>query len=230
MSWELFSSSVYSYRQGISENKKHKAHAFLKTSLLFSVTSVEAFLNEVLLREKGYSKSQLSGLRSFEEKFEIFDLDFPEYTSKKIRNNFLVHHKRVDQKYFVKINRETVLESIEVAQEIIARVSFKEGSMFPYWITGVNFVNPLDNHDICLVNDYEFWRHVRWSGIFKGIENIFDITGTITPPQKWEDYKLCYSGLWDLIKSSNFTFDNLTMKDSRFPHMPYLTVNFWDEL
>ena len=227
LSWELFSSAVYDYRKVFTETKAHRKHALCKNGLFASVTSVEAYLNEVLAQEEKWSQHQLKS-KSFKDKLLFFDLDLPKYEAKSVRNNFLVHHKRIDQRYFLEINSEIFLDSIETAQEIIARVCFKRGVIFPYWITGVNFVNPSHGLDIDLSNDYEFWRHIRWTKLFKGIDNIIDSAGNIYLPSDWKDYKYLYHGLWEMLKKNNFHLERLCIKDDRFPKMPYLTANYWE--
>lgn len=226
LSWELFSSAVYDYRNVSSEKKVHRKHAMCKNGLFSSVTAVEAYLNEVLSQEEKWSQNKLK--KPFKDKLRFFDLDFPEYEAKTIRNNFLVHHKRIDQRYFVEINSSILLNSIETAQEIIARICFKRGVIFPYWITGVNFVNPSHDLDISLSNEYEFWRHISRSKLFNGVDKIIDSAGNIYLPSDWKDYKYLYYGLWEMLKESNFHLDALSIKDDRFPKMPYLTVKYWE--
>jgi len=100
--------------------------------------------------------------------------------------------------------------------------------MFPYWITGLNFINPSHGNDISLLNDYEFWCRFKWLGV-NGIESIVDSSGKVYPSKEKKDYMLLFHSLWAEIKKCNFKFDCLNrLKSERFPRMPFLTSEWWD--
>lgn len=206
---------------------------FCKNGLFASVTSVETFVNEFLLTKFYWSKNQLHK-NDIEQKVKKL-LDSVENEDninkflrcKKIRNDFLVHHKRPDHRYVDEINHVVLLESIEAAQEIIVGISFKYEMAFPYWVSGVNFINPVDN-DITLSNDIEFWRHIKNSGLFKGIEQIYTpFSAEINYPKEWDEYKYLVNGLWELLKDRGFNFD-IEKSDVRFPRMPILSCKYWE--
>lgn len=236
LSWELLSEAIYSYRQTLkTTTQKHKVHMFCKNGLFASVTSIETFVNEVLLNNFYWTKTQLDKkehsiefkikklLNSIEEEkcYKNF------VRSKKIRNDFLVHHKRPDHRYIDEINVFLLLESIEATQEIIARISFEYGMSFPYWVSGVNFINPVDN-DILLSNEIEFWRHIKTSGLFKGIETIYTpLSAEINYPKEWSEYKYLFKGLWKLLKDREFNFE-IEKSNERFPRMPILSCKYWE--
>jgi hypothetical protein len=136
LAWELFSSSIYNYRLVLITNKQHQRHAFCKNVILNAITAVEVFFNEILAKEMKWTEKEIRDCKP-EEKLKILGIDFSEKKfndSKFIRNNFIVHHKRNDYRYFVEINQESALGAIESSQDIIAEVSFKKNRMFPYWI------------------------------------------------------------------------------------------------
>ncbi len=120
-----------------------------------------------------------------------------------------------------------VLDGIEAVQEIIARIAFNHSMPFPYWICGVNFINPITN-DITFSHDIEFWRHIKGLGIFQCPDTFLSPSGDLNYPTKWEEYTILYRGLWELLKKSSFKFD-MRIKDNRFPKMPYLSCNYWEE-
>ena len=118
------------------------------------------------------------------------------------------------------------MEAIESAQEIIAKINFNKKRLFPYWITGVNFVNPSHNYDLDLSNNIEFWRHIKCSGYYLNIE-IFDMAGNlIYNIDEYDKYKGLYYELWNKIREQKFQFE--FYKNERFPKMPILSCDFWD--
>ncbi len=190
LAWELFSSAVYNYRQALSTTKEHQRHSFFKTVILTSVTAVEAYFNEVLAKEYGWSEGDLQK-KKWREKVETLGIDFEQERfsqSKFIRNNFIVHHKRIDYRYFVEINDATASGAIESSQDIIAEVSFNRNRIFPYWITGLNFINPSHSNDIWLLNDYEFWCRFKWLGLCPIVNQMISPDGIITPPREIRRY------------------------------------------
>ncbi len=228
LAWELFSSAVYNYRLSFTSTKKHQIHGFYKNVILNAVTAVEVYCNEILAKDKGWTENEINKCR---DKLAIFGIDFNETrfkSSKFIRNQFIVHHKRNDYRYFVEINHVAALEAIESSQDIIAEISFKRNSIFPYWITGLNFINPPDGNDICLLNDYEFWCRFKWLGVSKVASNIVSDSGEIFPPKDRLIYDSLYKELWQKLKECNFKLEMLNrLKDKRFPLMPFLTSEWW---
>jgi hypothetical protein len=230
LAWELFSSAVYNYRMALSTSKEHHRHSFFKTVILASVTSVEAYFNEVLAKEEGWSEGDLQK-RKWSHKLSTLGIDFKQKrfsNCKFIRNNFIVHHKRIDYRYFAEINQVTALDAIESSQDIIADVSYKKNRIFPYWITGLNFINPSHGNDISLLNDYEFWCRFKWLGVSQVVDQMIAADGSIRPPKEKKVYDSLYKDLWQKLKDRSFKLDILNnAKDKRFPLMPFLTSEWW---
>lgn len=210
LSWELFSEAIYCYRQTMKSFSEHKTHMFCKNGLFAIITSVEAYANETLSKAPyNWSKSQLDNKQhTLEYKIKkltndsIYLENFKE--SKKIRNDFLVHHKRKDQRYAIEINPISLLNAIESAQEIIAKIAFYNDLTFPYWISGVNFID-VRTKDIDLLNEVEFWRYVKNGGLINHFPNNFlTPSGSLNYPNLWDNYKILYDGLWQLLKNKNF--------------------------
>ncbi len=236
LSWELFSEAVYCYRQILNGNVEHKTHMFCKSGIFSIVTSLEALTNEILLNPPySWTKTKLEKKENnLDSKIHFLTHGMVSPKSLKafesikyIRNHFLVHHKRRDQRYVVEMNVVLLLDGIEAVQEIIARIAFNHSMPFPYWICGVNFINPITN-DITLSHDVEFWRHIKGLGIFQCPDTFLSPSGDLKYPTKWEEYTILYRGLWELLKESSFKFD-MRIKDNRFPKMPYLSCNYWEE-
>jgi len=227
LAWELFSSSVYSYRKAIESTMEHQKHMYYKNGLLSAVTSVEAYINEILRNEYSWSNTKFKKNQNINTKLEVLDIDINLYsTSKNIRNDFIIHHKEKDHSYFDIISKETLLQAIESAQEIISIIHFKRKEMFPYWITGVNFINPSSNNDICLSHNIEFWRHIEYLKILPF--RIYESSGNLDYKiENYTHYKSLYYELWQKIKDDNFEFK--FYKNEKFPLMPILSCKFWDE-
>ncbi len=235
LAWELFSSAIYNYRLSLNEIKNHKRHAFYKNVILNSVTAIEAYCNEILAKDKGWSEKEINECR---DKLGEFGINYKESQfkhSKFIRNNFIVHHKRNDYRYYVEINHEAALEAIESSQDIIAEISFNRKTIFPYWITGLNFTNPSSGDDILYMNDCEFWNRFRQLGISKVIDDNMVSSfgknaGKIYPPEDREIYDSLYKDLWKELKRCNFKLKILnSLKSDRFPTRPFLTSEWWIE-
>ncbi|MEW6551914.1 MAG: hypothetical protein AB1389_07290 [Campylobacterota bacterium] len=233
LSWELFSEAVYCYRQTLKPNiQQHKLHMFCKNGIFSAITSIEAFVNETLIKQFKWTKTQLDK-NGIETKIKFLlknianDTVFNTFKNcKSVRNNYLVHHKRPDHKYVDELNQNNLINSIESVQELIAKITFTHKLHFQYWITGTNFINP-HNKDITLENEVEFWRHIKYTGKFKGIEKIMSPSGEIVYPLNWNDYKTLYFGLWDMLKQNNFDIE-IEQQNKRFHQMPYLTCKYWE--
>lgn len=220
LSWELFSSAIYNYRLSLNETKKHKRHAFYKNVILNSVTAIEAYCNEILAKDKGWSEKEINECK---DKLGELGINYKESQfkhSKFIRNNFIVHHKRNDYRYYVEINHESALEAIEFSQD---------------WITGLNFTNPSSENDILFMNDWEFWNRFRQLGISKVVDDNMVSSfgknaGKIYPPEDREIYDSLYKDLWKELKRCNFKLEILnSLKSDRFPTMPFLTSEWWTD-
>jgi len=230
LAWELFSSAVYNYRLSLTAFRKHQKHAFCKNVILNVVTAVEAYCNEILGKEMGWTEKQLRKIDINKKLGELgVKLRGGRFkNSKSIRNNFIVHHKRNDYRYFVEINLQAALDAIESVQDIIAEISFGRNRIFPYWITGLNFINPSHTNDICLMNEHEFWSRFKRLGISKVVDRMLSPTGDITPPTDRKTYDSLYKELWQKLKDNDFKLDVLNqLKDKRFPHRPFLTSGWW---
>lgn len=230
LAWELFSSGIYNYRLSLNESKQHKKHAYYKNVILNMTVAVEAYCNEILAREKSWSEEKLRcGIK---EKLRALGVDYESSKfkeSKFIRNDLLVHYKKIDYRYFPAINQQTALEAIESSQDIIMEISFNRGVIFPYWITGLNFINPSSGNDICILNAYEFWCRFKWLNISEVVDNMVNVTGSINPPKVRKIYKSLFKELWQEIKKRNFRLKTLDkLKSDRFPHMPFLTSEWWE--
>jgi len=230
LAWELFSAGLYNYRLAIKESKQHKKHSFCKNSLFDIVTSVESHCNQILAKEERWAESDLHK-NGIADKLKALGVDYENSKykdSKNIRNNFLVHHKRNDQRYFEEINQFSVLNAIEAAQEVIAKISFNRNAIFPYWITGLNFIDPKPGGDILLMNNYEFWCRFKWLNVNPVVSSMVKTTGQIVPPTDETIYNLLYLEIWEYLINNNFKMNILNnLKSTRFPHMPFLTAEWW---
>lgn len=237
LSWELFSEAVYSYRQAIKENQKHKLHMNCKNGIFAAITSLEAFMNESLISQHSFNETDLKVCEH--KKLKILIPNFSKNKSyykkyekyKNIRNDSLVHHKRDDHLYAEKINPYSLLEAIESVQEIIARISFCNRDIpYPYWISGLNLINPRENNDITLDTNqaHEFWRHIGTSSIDNSDLIVFNsMMLSINYPEDWEKYEKLYLDIWGLLLEYDFDFD-IEEKSVRFPHTLYLSCKYWE--
>lgn len=232
LAWELFSAGIYNYRLSLVESKKHKKHAYYKATIFNMTTAVEAYCNEVLAKAEGWDENKLRC--GIQKKLEVLRIDYNKSrfkNSKFIRNELLVHYKGIDYRYFVKIDQAAALEAIESSQEIIAEISFNRKVIFPYWITGLNFINPKTNNDIWLMNDYEFWCRFKWLNTSELINNMISPSGDVYPPRDKDIYNSLYKELWEKLKSCNFRLEVLNrFKSDKFPYMPVLTSEWWMEI
>lgn len=128
--WELFTSAVYFYRKSLTSRFEHQRHVYCKNRILSIVTSVEVYLNQLLVKEEKWSKKRVKNTK-IEEKFKFFNVNDNLYKkSKNLRNIYIVHFKERDHRYFDEININSLLEAIESAQEIIALINFNKKNYF----------------------------------------------------------------------------------------------------
>lgn len=228
LAWELFSSAVYNYRQSLKASMSHKKHSFQKNVIFSAVTTVEAYTNELLAKEKGWTERQINDCK---DKLGEFGIDYKNSAfkdSKFVRNQFIVHHKRNDYRYFIEINESSALDAIESVQSIIAEISYSRKVIFPYWITGLNFRNPAHGNDIFLINDYEFWSRIKWAKLNERLSSVATATGDLTVPREKDTYLNLYEEIWKLLKHTNFDLPAIEIEDTRFPLMPVLTSKWWE--
>ncbi|MCK5614102.1 hypothetical protein KAR91_70210 [Candidatus Pacearchaeota archaeon] len=234
LAWELFSSAIYNYRLSLNEQKTHKKHAYHKNVILNTVTAVEAYCNKILSKEENWSESKLNktslNKKLVELGIEAKQTEFDK--SKDIRNNFIIHHKRRDYSYFRKINESTALDAIESSQDLIAAISFNRGAIFPYWITGLNYINPRHGNDIFLLNNNQFWMDLRSLQVSEAICDMTDATGAINPPKDRKTYDSLHKEIWNELKDRRFKLDEVlkNLKTPKFPHKPLLTSEWWNDL
>ena len=59
LAWELFTSGIYFYRKALNSKFEHQKHMYYKNGLLSIVTSVEVYINQLLISEEKWSKSKI---------------------------------------------------------------------------------------------------------------------------------------------------------------------------
>lgn len=225
LSWELFTSSVYAYKQALTESRPHKRSFWCKNGVFNAVTSIEAYANEVLIKEFDWGKDKLNKT-SIRSKLGYLGVQGSN-SSRKLRNDFLVHHKRPDHLYFNKFTIESLLQAIEATQEVIANICFNRKQTFPYWITGLNFTDKREK-DIFLDNNSSFWLHILSSKLFPMLQDkINPFTGELDFVDSFHELKKIYQAIWF------YPFDVQEIEVSRvslerFPKAPVLTSNIWN--
>lgn len=133
----------------------------------------------------------------------------------------LTHPKRRDNTIYRTLEEIESGMVVATVAEYIAQFHSAQGTCFPYWLSGWNYLNPRHgDYEIVLVNDQQF---------------VFSMMGLGDPvrassPQESEAWKGRYMNGYAGYCSLAARLDSLVgcePKDIRFPHKPVLCRRWW---
>jgi len=215
-----------------------KSH-HLTASLYFGIAALEAFLNQKMHAHLSSSKTDdeiykiLKDERRFMKKLEKWpnELLNKSLTLKQgtldlilffndVRNN-LTHPKTHGHDIYQKLETVDPNSVINSVAEYIVRFHEAQGTIFPYWLFGWNYLNPRPNiHEIIIINDQQF----SFSLVALG----FQIPAALYPQaEEWRKrYMTNFEGYMK-IKEVLCGLYRCEPKYDRFPFKPILCRRWW---
>jgi hypothetical protein len=236
--WQNFSSL---YREAITAHEAktdmERSH-HLTASLYFGIAALEAFLNRKM-------RDRLKGVKSEEEIFDVLRKGkilskikkWPEEMLGKsvplepetlallsdfndIRGD-LTHPKTLGRDIYVRMGNIEPTVVVHCVAEYIVKFHQVEGTRYPYWIFGWNYLNPRPNsYEIFLFNDQQFCFSLHALG--------FQVPAAADEEiEAWKDkYLRTFEG-YIAIRKALSKFDSCEPKFDRFPFKPVLCRRWW---
>lgn len=238
--WQNYSSM---FREAIAAveapTEMERAH-HMTASLYFGIAAIEAFLNQEMrqhLRGKMEEDAILKKLRHEEimKKAKKWPTEIIGESAKidpeiihflnifnNIRGN-LTHPKTQGPDIYSPLLEHKPTAIIDATARYIVEFHEAQGTRFPYWIFGWNYLNPRpDSHEIILINDQQFTHSQRALGIDI---NAYDADRS----EAWRNHFLGTVTGYQKLKVMLSSMDHCEPKDIRFPHQPKLCRRWWDK-
>ncbi len=236
--WQNFSSL---FREATTANEAktgmERSH-HLTASLYFGVAALEAFLNEKM-------RAHLSATKSEEEIFNLLrkgkvvsklkqwpadmlgaPLNLPKASMdlivffNDVRAD-LTHPKTHGQDIYAKLEIVDPMSVINSVAEYIARFHEMEGTQFPYWLFGWNYLNPRsDSYEILLVNNQQFCFSLQGLG--------FDVPAAHGNEAWCDAYLRSFDGFL-AVRNGLISLDRCEPKAGLFPFKPILCRRWWTD-
>ena len=236
-SWQNFSSL---YREACTADEAvtavEKSHHMM-AALYFGIAALEAFLNGQMrlhLQQSKPADEVLDILRksNFLKKLKKWPTEITGRSSlaprdavdliclcHDVRSN-LTHPKSFGHAIYERLLAVKPSDVVHAVARYIVAFHQAQGTIFPYWVFGWNYLNPrTQTHDIVVINEQQF----RFSLVALG----FRI------PMQWPEYETWandYLGTlegFDRIRIALRGVEACEPKDVRFPHQPKLCRRWW---
>ena len=214
-----------------------KSH-HLTVSLYFGIAALEAFLNQkmrvhlkatkseeeifgVLKRGRIISKLNRWPIELLGKSLSLKDSTLELLTLFNDVRGDLTHPKTHGQDIYARLETIDPISVIDCVAEYIVRFHEAEGTRFPYWVFGWNYLNPRsDSYQIFVINDQQFCFSCEALGFemppaaFEGSE-------------AWRDeYLGTFDGYMAVRKALN-SLNRCEAKYDRFPFKPILCRRWW---
>jgi hypothetical protein len=231
--WQNFSSL---FREAITAQEAktgmEKSH-HLTASLYFGIAALEAFLNDkmrvhldetrseeeildVLRKGQIISKLKRWPVELLGKSVNVNDATLDLITLINDIRGDLTHPKTHGHDLYAKLETIDPLSVIESVAEYIVRFHEAEGTRFPYWLFGWNYLNPRPNsYEIFIINDQQFCFSLRALG--------FQVPVT----EEWLDQNLGTFEGYVAVKQTLDSLDHCEPKLGIFPFKPVLCRRWW---
>jgi len=236
--WQNFSSL---FREATTAQEARtgmeKSH-HLTASLYFGIAALEAFLNQKM-------RAHLKGTKSEEEIFDVLrkgeiisklkkwpaellgnPLDIDEGTLDLIGafndvRGDLTHPKTHGHDVYARLEIIDPMSVIGSVAEYIVRFHEAEGTTFPYWLFGWNYLNPRpDSYEIFMVNDQQFCFSLQALG--------FQVPAAAAgDAEQWRDSHLGTFEGYVAVRQALSSLDRCEPKFDLFPFKPILCRRWW---
>ena len=208
----------------------------LTSTLYFSISALEAFLNEkmrVKMKTQGSSESEIVDfLRkgSINDKLKKWPKQLTGSDVPGIEENLqlliyfnqlrgeLTHPKYNHHGNYRELSQVRPFDILNSTSEYVVKYCISENMLFPYWVFGWNYLNPRsDSYAICLVNEQQFMHSVRALGYRSPIQSL-DFYAEL---RSIDGYRRLRAYLFDQYKCEP--------KEPHFPYQPKLCRFWWQD-
>jgi hypothetical protein len=236
--WQNFSSL---FREAITAQEAktgmERSH-HLTASLYFGIAALEAFLNQKMRDHLQGTKSEkeifnalrngkvIEKIKKWPEKLLGKPLNLSGETINSIVffndvRGDLTHPKTQGHSIYAKLEKVDPISVIDTVSEYIVHFHETEGTSYPYWLFGWNYLNPRpDSYEIILINDQQFMFSLQALG-FKVQAALY------AEAEVWRDHYLkTFEGFLGLKRALS-SLQHCEPKIDRFPYRPILCRRWW---
>ena len=237
--WQSFSSMFQEMSFANEASNEIARYHHLRACLLFGGCTIESFSNANMrshlkatdlsedkilrrlwytaLREKIESWSaEICGMTLEDEDVDVL-LSFLD-----LRNE-VTHRKRMDHSLYKELDETNPLRFVEAIQKTFVLVYQGQGSPFPYWLLGWNFVGMSgDNTHPCIINNQQFQHALNHMG--------FTVPAwEYDAARAWEEKNMSGIDAFLRLKEGYYSrAPDIEPKSKRFPMAPRLCKRWWD--
>ncbi len=236
--WQNFSSLYREATAGHEAKTGMERSHHLTASLYFGISSLEAFLNRKMRGHLAATKSEqkiyetlrkgkiLDKLKKWPELILGKQIGLQDETLElityfnEIRGD-LTHPKTHGHDIYEKLEQIEPRSVIEAVAEYMVRFHEAEGTLYPYWLFGWNYLNPrTTSYEIFIVNEQQFCFSLQALG--------FQISAAIRSKiAPWQaPYLGTYQG-YSTLRQMLSEIHHCQPKADRFPLMPILCRRWW---
>ena len=236
--WQNFSSLFREARSADGAPTDMERSHHLTAALYFGIATLEAFLNREM-------RSHLKGSKSEDEIFDVLrkgrfltkldrwpaeivgtQLAFSQQQRDLIElcndvRGDLTHPKTSGRDIYDRLLEVSPSELVDAVASYMVVFHAAQGSRYPYWIFGWNYLNPRpDSHEIFLCNDQQFCFSLRALG--------FDVPASDwARSEAWKDRYFKSIDGYKAIKDALERAPACEPKYDRFPFQPKLCRGWW---
>jgi hypothetical protein len=236
--WQNFSSLFREAVTAIEARTGMERSHHLTASLYFGIAALEAFLNQKMRAHLNTTKSE-EEIFDFLRKGQILSKvkKWPtELLGKPLALNTgtldlitdfndirgdLTHPKTHGHDIYGRLESIDPFSVVDAIAEYIVRFHEAEGTRYPYWIFGWNYLNPRPNsYEIFIINDQQFSFSLQALG--------FQVPAAA--PGEAESWRDRYLGTFDdyiAVRKALSALDRCEPKFDRFPFRPILCRRWW---
>lgn len=236
--WQNFSSLVREATTAQEAGTGMERSHHLTASLYFGIAALEAFLNEKMrthldpieLEENivdALRKTKLiTKVKSWPEEIIGKELTVSKGTLHLITffnglRGELTHPKTRGHEVYAKLQQVDPVSIISSVGEYIARYHEAEGSTFPYWLFGWNYLNPRPNsYEIILINDQQFRSSILALRLGGQVE-------AYSRAEQWRSHYLGTFHGYEALRKALDLSTHCEPKSSLFPFQPILCRRWW---
>lgn len=238
--WQSFSSMYQEMAFSDTATNAIDRYHHLSACLLFGGCAIESFLNSSMrayLKKKEESEDNVIKLLRYtalRKKLESWPFEICGVTIDKqdfdilwgfldLRNE-VTHRKRKDHSLYKELDEASPVNFVEAVQRTFVQFYYGQGTSFPYWLLGWNFVGMNSDYTHpCLINNQQF-KHALNNMGFRVPASDYGAANA------WEEENMKgIEAFCNLKRDYYFKAPNIEPKSKMFPRAPRLCKRWWDK-